>query len=148
MTPPARVRGSSILELVTALLVIAAGAIGIAALYADTAHSNVEARHHTNAIELAEEMAALIERNPKGRVGYAVTVGVLCREDAQFPSAQDAASNEAACWEDRVEQRLPNGFGSIRRDTTTTPISYVVAVSWSAPSQGAASYAVRVNPRS
>lgn len=143
-----RARGASVLEMLAALIVIAAGVIGIAALYADNEQSNVEAQHHTRAIELADEMAARIEHNAAGRVGYAGTVGVVCKEDAKFSEAQDAAANEAACWEDRVAEQLPNGFGSIRRDTTTTPVSYIVSVSWSAPSRGAASYVVRVRPKS
>jgi Tfp pilus assembly protein PilV len=143
-----RIRGASALEALAALVVIAAGVIGIAALYADSAQTNVDAQHHTRAIALANEIAARIEHNPAGRVGYAGTVGVVCKPDAEFDLPQDAAANEAACWEDRVAAQLPNGFGSIRRDTTTTPVSYVVSVSWSAPARGAASYVVRVTPKS
>lgn len=142
----ARPRGFSILEILVALLVIAAGVIGIAALYSDAAQTNTEAQLHTKAAELAEEIARRIEENSAGRVGYAGTVGVVCNPNARLTSAQDAAANEAACWEDRVEQALPSGFGTITRDTSTTPVSYIIAVSWSAPERGAATYVIQVRP--
>lgn len=138
--------GFTIVELVAALLVIAVGIIGIAAVYSDMKQTSAEAHLHTQAAALAEEIAERIEHNPTGRVGYAGTVGVLCLADAKNLSAQDAAANEAACWEDRVEQSLPSGLGTITRDTSTTPVTYVVAVSWSAPDRGAASYVVQVMP--
>lgn len=125
---------------------MAAGIIGIAALYSDAAQTNSEAQLHTRAAELAAEIAQRIEENSAGRVGYAGTVGVLCEPDARPSAAQDAAANEAACWEDQVEQALPSGFGTITRDTSTSPVSYVVSVSWSAPERGAASYVIQVRP--
>lgn len=143
---PSYARGFSILEILVALLVMAAGIIGIAALYSDAAQTNSEAQLHTRAAELAAEIAKRIEENSAGRVGYAGTVGVLCAPDARPSNAQDAAANEAACWEDQVEQALPNGFGTITRDTSTSPVSYVVSVSWSAPERGAASYVIQVRP--
>ena len=143
---PSRTRGFSILEILVALLVMAAGIIGIAALYSDAAQTNSEAQLHTRAAALAAEIAKRIEENSAGRVGYAGTVGVLCAPDERPSNAQDAAANEAACWEDQVEQALPNGFGTITRDTSTSPVSYVVSVSWSAPERGAASYVIQVRP--
>jgi hypothetical protein len=56
------------------------------------------------------------------------------------------AAREAACWEDEVERKLPSGLGTITRDTLTTPPTYVIAVSWSAPDAGTASYVIRVTP--
>lgn len=146
VVPPTVMRGFSILEILVALLVIAAGVIGVAALYSDAAQTNAEAQLQTRAASLAEEIARRIEENAPGRVGYAGTVGVVCNPNARLNSAQDAAANEAACWEDRVEQSLPSGFGTITRDTSTSPVSYVVSVSWSAPGRGAASYVIQVRP--
>jgi type IV pilus assembly protein PilV len=139
-------RGFSILEILAALLVIAAGVIGVAALYSDAAQTSSEAQLRTRAAELAAEIVKRINENSAGRVGYAGTVGVLCKPDARPTGAQDAAANEAACWEDQVEQALPNGFGTITRDPSTTPVSYIVSVSWSAPERGAASYVIQVRP--
>ena len=141
-----RVRGSTIMELVAALLVIAVGIIGVAALYSDSVGTNTDVRLQTQAAELAEEIASRIEANEPGRIGYVGTVGVVCNLNPKSLNAHDAAANEAACWEDKVEAALPSGSGTIMRDTSTTPTSFVVAVSWSAPDKGAASYVIQVKP--
>jgi type IV pilus modification protein PilV len=139
-------RGSTVVEMVAALLVMAVGIIGVAALYSDTASTNTDARLQIEATELAQEIATRIESNASGRIGYVGTVGVVCNPTAKSMNAQDAAANEAACWEDRVEKALPSGSGSIMRDTSTTPTSFIVSVSWSAPDKGAASYVIQVKP--
>lgn len=139
-------RGFTIIEVLAALLVIAVGVIGIAALYSDAAQTNAEEHLHLQAAELAAEIAARIEENAEGRVGYAGTVGVVCNTERRITSPVDAAANEAACWEDRVELSLPSGLGTITRDVSTTPVTYIVAVSWSAPKKGAASYVMQVVP--
>lgn len=140
-------RGFTIVEVLAALLVIAVGVIGIAALYSDAAQKNAEEHNYLQAAELAAEIAKRIEENAAGRVGYAGTVGVVCNPKLRGASPVDAASNEAACWEDRVELSLPSGLGTITRDVSTTPVTYVIAVSWSAPEKGAASYVLQVVPK-
>lgn len=138
--------GFTIVEVLAALLVIGAGIIGVAALYSDVVRTQAETQLHMQAALLAEEIAVRINANEPGRVGYTGTVGVVCDPQATPNSPQDAAANEAACWEDRVEQALPSGLGTITRDTTTTPVRYLVAVSWSEPESGAASYVIQVTP--
>lgn len=137
-------RGFTILEMLAALLVMAVGVIGVAALYVDNVHVAPEDQLHLQATELADAIAARIRANAAGRFGYVSTIGVVCNAKAKLRNPQDEAAQEAACWEDEVERRLPSGLGSITRDLTTTPPSYVVAVSWSAPESGAASYVIRV----
>lgn len=139
-------RGFTIVEILAALLVMAVGFVGIAALYSDQVHTSPEAQLHQQAAALAEAIATRIRASKEGRTGYATTVGVVCNPKAKVPLAQDAAAQEAACWEDEVEQKLPSGLGTITRDLSTTPPTYVVAVSWSAPQSGTASYVIRVEP--
>lgn len=142
-----RERGFNIVEILAALLVIAVAIVGIAALYSDQTHIPPDARLPLRASELAEQMAERIRATPEGRDGFATTVGVVCNDKAKTRTPQDKASQIAACWEDEVENSLPSGLGSISRDTSMTPASYVVAVSWSAPGTGAASYVTRVEIR-
>jgi type IV pilus modification protein PilV len=139
--------GVTIIEIIVALLVVAAGIIGVAALYADRVHANVDAELHARAVKLAEEIAGRINANETARIGYLGTIGVLCDKAAKPKLAQDAAAIEASCWQDEVEEQLPSGMGSISRDTATNPVAYVVAVSWSAPESGTASYVLRVSPK-
>lgn len=142
-----RARGFNIVEILAALLVIAVGIVGIAALYSDQTHIPSDARLPLRAAELAEVMAARIRATSEGRDGFATTVGVVCDPKKKLKLPQDRAAQEAACWEDEVERALPSGLGSISRDTSMAPASYVVAVSWSAPETGAASYVTRVEVR-
>ena len=139
-----RSRGFTVVEIVVALLIIAIALIGIAALYTDATDTARESEPRVRAAELAQEIAVRIEANPAGRTGYASVVGVVCDQKATPKRAEDAAAIEAACWHEKVAAELPSGLGSVTRDTSTTPATYVVAVSWSPPEGGAASYVIRV----
>lgn len=144
---PAACRGFTIIEILTAVLVIAIGLIGIAALYSEAIQTELETNPRAQAARLAQQMADRVNANAAGRVGYASVVGVLCATNGKDTKPQTAASKEAACWQDEVEEKLPNGTGAITRDLSTNPPTYVIAVSWSAPREGAASYVIRVEPK-
>jgi type IV pilus assembly protein PilV len=142
-----RARGFTIAEVFAALLVMAVGIIGIAALYSDQAQTNSDAQLQRQAATLAEHIAERIRETKEGHAGFATTIGVLCEQSRAPKLPQDIAAREAACWEDEVERQLPSGLGSITRDALTTPATYVIAVSWSAPDAGTASYVMRVVPQ-
>ena len=133
-------------EVLAALLVMGVGIVGIAALYSDEVHTSPEAQLHERAAAFAEQIAERIRNTKEGRVGFAGTVGVVCTPTTPRRTPQDLASQEAACWEDAIERDLPSGAGSVTRDLTTHPETYVVAVSWSSPETGAATYVIRVSP--
>ncbi len=139
-----RSRGFTIVEVLAALLVMAAGIIGIAALYSDQVQTRPEAQLHREAAELADRIADRIRNTKEGHAGFATTIGVLCEQQSRLKLPQDIAAREAACWEDEVERKLPSGLGTITRDPLTNPLTYVIAVSWSAPGAGTASYVIRV----
>ena len=141
------VAGFTLAEVFTAILVIAIGLVGIAALYGETAPPDPEGAPRAKAEELAQVIAERVRINSTGRQGYASIVGVVCVADRKPKRPIDAAAQEAACWQDQVQKALPNGTGSIMRDLTTSPPTYVVAVSWSAPGAGASSYVIRVQPK-
>lgn len=142
-----RVRGVTLVELLAAVAVVAVAIIGIAALYDREADPEQATSQRAQGARLAEKIALRIEQNAPGRGGYASVVGVLCSAPPRSKRADDAAAREAACWHNEVEAELPNGLGSITRDASTTPPTFVIAVSWSAAESGAASYVMRVQPR-
>lgn len=144
LQPTAFSSGFTIIEALASLLVIAVGVIGIAALYYDNVHATPGDALHMQAAELAEDIADRIRSNNDGRVGFASTIGVVCGAKAKRKTPQDETAQEAACWKAEVERSLPSGLGSITRDLSTSPPTYVVAVSWAAPDSGAASYVIRV----
>ena len=129
------------------MLVIVIGLIGIASLYGEAVRTELDTEPRARAARLAQSMADRVNANATGRAGYASLVGVLCVTDGRDRRPLNAAAQEAACWQDEVEKELPNGTGSITRDLSMNPPTYVVAVSWSAAGSGAASYVVRVQPQ-
>lgn len=137
-------RGFTLVEIVVALLIVVIALIGIAALYTDTTDTARQTEPRVRASELASEIAIRIRANAEGRTGYASVVGVVCDQKTKPKRVQDAAAIEAACWNERVASELPSGMGSITRDATTNPPTYVIAVSWSPPEGGAASFVMRV----
>lgn len=139
--------GFTLAEVFTAILVIGIGLVGIAALYGETAQPDPEALPRAQAAELAQTIAERVRVNAAGRTGYASIVGVVCSPSRKPTAPLDVAAQEAACWQEQVQRALPNGTGAITRDLTTTPPTYVVAVSWSAPGAGASSYVIRVQPK-
>lgn len=141
-----RAGGFTVVEILTAVLVIAIGLIGIAALYSEAMQTELDTQPRAQAARLAQAMADRVKANASGRSGYASVVGVLCITEGRDPRPVTAAAQEAACWQDEVEEKLPNGTGAITRDLSSNPPTYVIAVSWSAPSAGAASYVLRVQP--
>jgi type IV pilus assembly protein PilV len=141
--------GFSLLEILVALVVIGVGIIGVAALYTEGVSNTARNDPRTIAAELAGSIAERIRTNAAGRSGYARVMGIVCKSAAKSrrrTAPDEIAEQEAACWQDLVEQRLPSGSGTITRDLSTTPPTYVVAVSWSVPDAGTASYVTRVRP--
>lgn len=139
--------GFTLIEFLAAVLVIAIGLIGIAALYDDSAHTDSVAQPRLQAAQLAQIMAERVSANATGRIGYTSLIGVVCNPEAKTSRPADAAAHEAACWQDEVQRKLPNGSGTVSSDTSTEPPTYIVAVSWSAAGVGASSYVVRVQPK-
>ncbi|MFL6549844.1 MAG: type IV pilus modification protein PilV [Povalibacter sp.] len=141
-----RHRGFTFVEVIAAVLVLGIGLIGIASLYGEAVQNELDNDPRARAERLALSMADRVKANATGRAGYASVIGVLCVQEPRSPKPQQAAAQEAACWQDEVEKNLPSGTGAITRDLSTNPPTYVVAVSWSAEGSGAASYVVRVQP--
>ncbi|HEY4366116.1 MAG TPA: type IV pilus modification protein PilV [Steroidobacteraceae bacterium] len=140
--------GFTFVEFLAALLVVGIGMIGIAALYDDSVRADPASQPRLQAEELAQEMATRVSANAAGRSGYVSIIGVVCSPGSKQPiRPTDAAAQEAACWQDEVQKKLPNGSGSITNDTSSVPVTYVVAVSWSAAGVGASSYVMRVQPK-
>ena len=79
-----RSRGFTIVEMLAALLVMAVGIIGIAALYSDQVQTNPEAQLHREAAELAEQIADRIRNTKEGHAGFATTIGVLCDQQSKL----------------------------------------------------------------
>src|SRR4026207_946406 len=88
--------GFTIVEMLAALLVMAVGLIGIAALSSDQAQTTPDAQLHREAAELAEQIADRIRQTKEGHAGFATTIGVLCDQQGKLKLPQDIAAHQDA----------------------------------------------------
>lgn len=143
-------RGFSLIESLVALVVLATGMLGIAALYVESLRSAQTAHSRTKAINLAADMADRIRSNRAGRVFYAAgtaaagvlptVCGTINGAVAQNCSPQQMAVFDIWLWKNMVgntsdgtfkKMGLPNGTAEIVVDTTTQPNSFTIRISWS-----------------
>lgn len=130
--------GFTMVEVLVALVVLAIGLLGIAALYLNSLQSGRTAIYRTEAVNLAADLADRIRMNRTAQAAY----GTLFA-DAEAPVAACAttggctdgelASTDLAAWKADIARRLPGGQGQV---TVTAPVgvdepaTYVVAIRW------------------
>jgi type IV pilus assembly protein PilV len=130
--------GFTMVEVLVALVVLAIGLLGIAALYLNSLQSGRTAIYRTQAVNLAADLADRIRANRTAQAAY----GTLFA-DAEVEVAgcyttggcidTDLASSDLARWKGTVAQLLPNGQGQV---VVTLPVAvgeptnYVVTVQW------------------
>lgn len=144
MASTSRMRGATLVEVLAALLILAVGLLGIAALYVDNLRNGRTAMLRTQAATLAADMADRIRVHRAGGNAFTRITGQRCTEPSPDASAEESAARELACWQDEVGRQLPNGTGTVARDSSTLPPTYTVTVSWAETGAGTASYVVRV----
>lgn len=138
MTQEHKESGFSMVEVLVALVVLAIGLLGIAALYLNSLQSGRTAIYRTQAITLAADLADRIRMNRTAQAGYntlfADTEAVVgtCSTTGGCSDA-DLASTDLATWKAEVAEQLPNGEGQV---VVTAPVgagepaTYVVTVRW------------------
>jgi len=126
-------------EVLVALVVLAIGLLGIAALYLNSLQSGRTAIYRTQAITLAADLADRIRMNRTAQAGYATLFGDVglvpvgaCATTGGCSDA-DLATSDLANWKAAIAQQLPNGQGQV---VVTPPVAidepatYVVTVQW------------------
>lgn len=133
-----RQRGFTMVEVLVALVVLAIGLLGIAALYLNSLQSGRTAIYRTQAVNLAADLADRIRMNRTAQGAYATLFA-----DAEVEVATcyttggcidtDLAATDLARWKATLAQMLPNGQGQV---VVTPPVgagepaSYVITVQW------------------
>lgn len=130
--------GFTMVEVLVALVVLAIGLLGIAALYLNSLQSGRTAIYRTQAVNLAADLADRIRANRTAQVAY----GTLFA-DAEVEVAgcyttggcidTDLASTDLARWKGTLAQLLPNGQGQVVVALPVIPgdpTNYVVTVQW------------------
>lgn len=141
---PIRQFGLTLTETVTAFALLGIGVLCIATVYLERTQAAPAVLVHSKANRLATEMAERMKSYRNGSVHFDHPVGVRC--DAKLTNAppQRMATNDIACWQEKVAETLPNGSGAIAHDSQSTPPAYLITVSWTPTGKGTASYLLRV----
>ena len=138
MDTRSRQSGFTMVEVLVALVVLAIGLLGIAALYLNSLQSGRTAIYRTQAVNLAADLADRIRANRTAQAAY----GTLFADvEADVPdcyttggcSDTDLASSDLARWKAALEQLLPNGQGQVVVTLPAVagdPTGYVVSVRW------------------
>jgi Tfp pilus assembly protein PilV len=135
--------GLTLAEIGMALFVIGIGALSIATVYLQRERAASINEQQLLAQSLATDMTSRIGTHPSPEIRFENAIGVRCTQTLNNGTAQAVATNDVACWQERVAAQLPNGSGSITLDTSVVPATYAVTVSWSQPRGGIVSYTVR-----
>jgi len=141
---PAWQRGLTLTETVTAFALLGIGVLCIATVYLERKQAAPAVLVHSKASRLAAEMAEHMKSYRSGSVHFDNPVGVRCDPKPSGTMSQELATNDIACWQEKVAQTLPNGSGAIAHDGESTPPAYLITVSWTPAGKGTASYLLRV----
>lgn len=117
--------GSSLVEVMVALFVLAIGLMGILAMQTKSVQFNKSADTYTRAMTLANDIAERIRINPKNVAAYASTelpqaAPTNCSTNnisTAACSAADLVSWDLYQWSEAIKQSLPAGAGSITEKT-------------------------------
>jgi type IV pilus assembly protein PilV len=150
-TTAARSAGFSIVEALVALVVLSVGMLGIAALYVESLRAGRSAVYHTQAVNLAADMADRIRANRSAgaavwrlpangtpAVQGCVNAGVNCNPG-------QLAQDDQARWLQAIQTQLPGDGaatpdGTIDVDDVAVPNQYTITVTWSEPGNEQLSY--------
>lgn len=137
-------RGLTLTETVTAFALLGIGVLCIATVYLERTQAAPAVLVHSKASRLAAEMAERMKSYRNGGVHFDHPVGVRCDPRITAAAPQRMATNDIACWQEKVARTLPNGSGAIAHDSNSTPPAYLITVSWTPGGRGTASYLLRV----
>lgn len=137
--------GFTMVEALVALVVLAIGLLGIAALYLNSLQSGRTAIYRTQAVNLVADLADRIRANRTAQNAYAtlfadaeVEVGGCYTTGGCV--AGDLASTDLARWKATLAQLLPNGEGQVEFTPPVgagEPATYVVTVRWAEAGEAA-----------
>lgn len=138
-------------EALVALVVLAIGMLGIAALYVESLRAGRSALLRSEAVILASDMVDRIRANPTAQLAYAKTadatgtLNTACQPAGAGCTPAQMAAHDIASWVGLVDDRydnpaagqvaLPSGRGTISVDNTTTPATYTITIIWAESGQ-------------
>jgi type IV pilus modification protein PilV len=136
-TRPAQ-SGFTMVEVLVALVVLAIGLLGIAALYLNSLQSGRTAIYRTQAVNLAADLADRIRMNRTAQAAYGTLfadaeVAVPACSTTGGCTDADLAATDLSNWKTTVALLLPNGQGQVAVTAPVAagePANYIVTVRW------------------
>lgn len=136
-----RQAGFTMVETLVALVVLAIGLLGIAALYLDSLRAGRTAIYRSQAVTLAADMADRMRANRTAVLSYETAIDASvsapatnCDDPAAPCDAATIANVDLFTWKEDVARALPEGRSGI--DVTAPldpadPATYVITIEWS-----------------
>jgi type IV pilus assembly protein PilV len=144
-----RAAGFSIVEALVALIVLSVGMLGIAALYVESLRAGRSAVYHTQAVNLAADMADRIRANRlAGVAAWTLAAdGTPAQRNCLTANCNpgELAQDDQARWLQAIQRQLPGDGvatpdGTIAVDPGAVPTQYTITVTWSEPGNEQLSY--------
>lgn len=137
-------RGSSLLEVLVAILIMSFGLLGLAGMTASSLQYSKMAQYQTVGTQLAsaygESMRANVAGFSEGHyeltaayTGATFNVAVPTCTNAARCSAAELAAIDRAQWTNDLRRRLPGGGAYVSRDTVNNALAADVWVMWADP---------------
>ena len=148
-----RGRGFTLVEVLVALVVLAVGMLGVAVLLVEGLQGSRSAVEHTQAVNLAADIAERMRSNRAAAAAYDTAEGTPeprvdagC-EDAAGPCDPPAmAGHDLRRWLDDVAKTLPDGQGVVEVEQRTADSSRgIVTIRWARTGTAPATYALVVD---
>ena len=133
-----RQSGFTMVEALVALVVLAIGLLGIAALYLDTLRAGRTAIYRTQAVALAADLADRIRSNRTAVAAYnSAFADAHAEVNACFTTAGctavQLAASDLSRWKNALALQLPNGQGQVAAVAPVAagqPATYLITVQW------------------
>jgi len=127
-----RAAGFTLVEVLVALVVMAVGLLGIAALYVEGLRAGRTAVYRSTAVNLASDMAERIRANPQAAYeGAGPGADNACVNGPGDCEPGELAADDWFRWLGDVQERLPTGASaSIERDDLAPVTQYRITVAW------------------
>jgi type IV pilus assembly protein PilV len=130
--------GFTMVEVLVALVVLAIGLLGIAALYLNSLQSGRTAIYRTQAITLAADLADRIRMNRTAQAAYGSVFTDVEAADPDCASTggctdDELATTDLSIWKAAIADRLPGGQGQVVVTLPAAagePTIYVITVRW------------------
>ena len=120
----------SMVEMLVAVVVLAVGLLGIAALHVTTLRSGGSAISRMQAVNLASDLADRIRANKSAKVDYeGPGANNDCLTNPCGPD--DMAASDVFIWNKQITDTLPGpASGVVTYDPSTAPATYTIQVNW------------------